>query len=152
MQTQAELERSSKSKKEDSQEDEVGGKRVREQAKRVKASRPGPSPPSPPLKGFKMLPTGNYSDSEKEEDYPKQNVQATCAKAKFACIQPDLKSDDEDQERLNVKPNFEMQDGGIIEYMHNINIMAFPDATSTLWLFQMRSSRLTSRQERLCLY
>jgi hypothetical protein len=38
-----------------------------------------------------------------------------------------LESDDEDQETINVKPNFEVQDGGIIEYMHNINIMAFPD-------------------------
>jgi hypothetical protein len=36
----------------------------------------------------------------------------------------------EDQEsiNLNVKPDFEVQDDGIIEYMHNINIiMAFPD-------------------------
>jgi hypothetical protein len=35
-----------------------------------------------------MLLTGNYSDSEKEEDYPEQNVRATYAKAKFARIQP----------------------------------------------------------------
>jgi hypothetical protein len=57
-------ERSSKSKKEDSPEDEVGSKRVCQQAKRAKASRPGPSSPSPPQRGFKMLPTGDYSDSE----------------------------------------------------------------------------------------
>jgi hypothetical protein len=78
-------ERSSKSKKEDSQEDEVGSKRVSQQAKRAKASRPGPSPLSPTRKGFKMLPTSN---SEEEEVYPKQNVQATYAKAKCASIQP----------------------------------------------------------------
>jgi hypothetical protein len=35
-----------------------------------------------------MLPTGNYSDPEEEEDYPEQNVRARHAKAKFACIQP----------------------------------------------------------------
>jgi hypothetical protein len=38
--------------------------------------------------GFKMLPTGDYSDSEEEEDYPEQNVRATYAKAMFARIQP----------------------------------------------------------------
>ncbi len=32
-----------------------------------------------------MLPTGDYSDSEEEEDYPEQT---TYAKAKFARIQP----------------------------------------------------------------
>jgi hypothetical protein len=35
-----------------------------------------------------MLPTGDYCDSEEEEDYPEQNVQAIYAKAKFARIQP----------------------------------------------------------------
>ncbi len=81
-------ERSSKGKKEDSPDDEVGGERARQQAKRAKASNSGPSPPSQPRKGFKMLPTGDYSDSEEEEDYPEQNIKATYAKAKFACIQP----------------------------------------------------------------
>jgi hypothetical protein len=38
---------------------------------------------------------------------------------------PDLESDDEDQERINVTPNIEVQDYGIIEYMHIINIVAF---------------------------
>ncbi len=80
-------ERGSKSKKEDSQ---VGSKRVCQQAKRAKASRPGPSPPNPPRKGFKMLLTGDYSDSEEEEDYPEQNVRPTYAKAKFAHIQPNM--------------------------------------------------------------
>jgi hypothetical protein len=28
---------------------------------------------------------------------------------------------------MNVTTNFEVQDDGIIEYMHSINIMAFPD-------------------------
>jgi hypothetical protein len=165
----------SKSKKEDSQEDEVGSKRVSKQAKLAKALRPGPSLPSPPWKGFKMLPTGDYGDSEEEEAYPEQNVQATYAKAKFALIQPiiqrqtvqveieprpircragqvitsthqrfidlsinslpdasdedscppDLESDHDDQESFT--PKFEVQDDGIIEYMHNINTMAFPD-------------------------
>jgi hypothetical protein len=40
---------------------------------------------------------------------------------------PDLESDDDDQESVNVTPKFEVQDNCIIEYMHNINIMAFPD-------------------------
>jgi hypothetical protein len=35
-----------------------------------------------------MLPTGDCSDSEEEEDYPEQNVRATYAKAKFERIQP----------------------------------------------------------------
>ena len=57
-------------------EDEVGSKRIRQQAKRAKAPRQGPpsSPPSPPRKGFKMLPTGDFSDSEEDEDLPEQNV------------------------------------------------------------------------------
>ncbi len=38
--------------------------------------------------GFKMLLTGDYSDSEEEEDYPEQNVRATYAKEMFARIQP----------------------------------------------------------------
>ncbi len=40
---------------------------------------------------------------------------------------PDLESDDDDQESVNVTPKFEVQDDGFIEHMHNINIMAFPD-------------------------
>ncbi len=40
---------------------------------------------------------------------------------------PDLVTDDEDQESINDTPNVEVQDGGIIEYMHNITIMTFPD-------------------------
>ncbi len=83
-------ERSSKSKKDDSPDEEVGSKRFRQQAKRAKTSRPGTSPPSPPQKGFKMLPTGDNSDSEEEDDYPEPNVQATYAKAKFARIQPTI--------------------------------------------------------------
>jgi hypothetical protein len=35
-----------------------------------------------------MLLTGDYSDSEEEEDYPEQNVRATFAQAKFTRIQP----------------------------------------------------------------
>jgi hypothetical protein len=122
-----------------------------------------------------MLPTGDKSDSEEEDDYPEPNARATIAKAKFACIQPtiqektsqmdvepgptrtragqvmtsihqrlidiaidslqcvdhsglpDLDTDDDDQESVNVIPQFEVQDDGIIEFMHNINIMTFPD-------------------------
>ncbi len=40
---------------------------------------------------------------------------------------PDLETDDDDQESVNVIPQFEVQDDGIIEFMHNINIMVFPD-------------------------
>ena len=35
-----------------------------------------------------MLPTGNNSDSEEEEDYPDSNARATYAHAKFARILP----------------------------------------------------------------
>ncbi len=35
-----------------------------------------------------MLPTGDNSDSEEEDDYPEQNARATYAKAMFARIQP----------------------------------------------------------------
>jgi hypothetical protein len=79
-------EHSSKSKKEDSQEDEVGGKRAHQQAKRARASRPGPSPPSSPWKVFKMLPAGDFSNSEDEEACLEQNVRATYTKAKSARI------------------------------------------------------------------
>jgi hypothetical protein len=168
-------ERGSKSKKDDSPDEEVGGKRFRQQAKRAKASRPRTSPPSPPRKGFQIVPTGDNSDSEEEEDYPEQNATATYAKAKFARIQPtiqkktsrmyvepgptrtragqvitcthqrlikvaidslqeddysglpDLETDDDEQESGNVVPQFEVQDNSIIEFMHNINIMIFPD-------------------------
>jgi hypothetical protein len=40
---------------------------------------------------------------------------------------PDLVTDDEDQESINGKPIFEVQDDGIIVYMHNIIIMTFPN-------------------------
>ncbi len=79
-------ERSSKSRKDDSPDAVVGGKRPRQQAKRAKASRPATSSPSPPRKGFIMLPTGNNSDSEEEDDNPEPNARATFAKAKFAHI------------------------------------------------------------------
>ncbi len=71
-------------------DEEVGSKRFRQQPKQAKASRPGTSPQSPSRKGFKMLPTGDNSDSEEEVDYSEQNVQATYAKAKFARIQPTI--------------------------------------------------------------
>jgi hypothetical protein len=70
-------ERSSKGKREDSQDVEVSSKKNSQQAKRAKASRPGPSPPSPKRRGIKMLPTGEISDSDEEEDYPEQNARAT---------------------------------------------------------------------------
>jgi hypothetical protein len=42
---------------------------------------------------------------------------------------PDLEADNDDQESVNVVPQFEVQDDGIIEFMpvHNINLMTFPD-------------------------
>ncbi len=40
---------------------------------------------------------------------------------------PDLEADDDDHKSVNVIPQFEVQDNGIIEFMHNINIMTFPD-------------------------
>jgi hypothetical protein len=40
---------------------------------------------------------------------------------------PDLESDDNEQGNENVTPHFEVQDDGMIEFMHNINIMHFPD-------------------------
>jgi hypothetical protein len=82
-------ERGSKGKKEDFQDDEVGSKQPRQQGKQAKAPKPGLSPPTPPRKGFKRLPTvtGELS-ADGEEDYPEQNVTATYAKAKFARIRP----------------------------------------------------------------
>ncbi len=38
---------------------------------------------------------------------------------------PTLETDDDDQESVNVIPQFEVQDDGMIEFMHNINIMTF---------------------------
>jgi hypothetical protein len=40
---------------------------------------------------------------------------------------PDLETDDDDQESVNVIRQFEVQDDCIIEFMHNINILTFPD-------------------------
>jgi hypothetical protein len=40
---------------------------------------------------------------------------------------PDLETEDDDEESVNVIPKFEVQDDGIIVFMHNINIMIFPD-------------------------
>jgi hypothetical protein len=173
--TKERVEHCSKSKKDDSPDEEVGSKRHCQQAKRAKASRPGTSPPSPPRKDFKIFPTGNNSDSEEEDDYPEPNARATYAKAKFARIQPtiqkktsrldvepgpartragqviththqrlidlamdslqeddysglpDLETNDDDQEGVNVVPQFEVQNKSMIEFMHNINIMIFPD-------------------------
>ena len=42
-------------------------------------------------------------------------------------VLPDLETNDDDQESANFVPQFEVQDDGIIEFMHNINIMTFPD-------------------------
>jgi hypothetical protein len=39
----------------------------------------------------------------------------------------DLETDDDDQESVNVVPQFEVQDDSMIEFMHNINIMTFHD-------------------------
>ncbi len=75
----------SKSKKDDSSEDEVGSKRDRQQGKQAKTSKSELSSPSSPRKGFRMLPTGEYS-SKDEKDYTEKNVRATYAKAKFARI------------------------------------------------------------------
>jgi hypothetical protein len=40
---------------------------------------------------------------------------------------PDLESDDDEQGNENVAPQFAVQDDGMIEFMHNINIMHFLD-------------------------
>ncbi len=40
---------------------------------------------------------------------------------------PDLETGDGDQESVNVIPQFEVQDDGLIEFIHNINIMTFHD-------------------------
>jgi hypothetical protein len=57
---------------------------------------------------------------------------------------PDLETDDDDQESVNVIPQFEVQDDGMIEFMHNINIKTFPRP--------MKSSGLTSKPVRLYPY
>jgi hypothetical protein len=130
-----------------------------------------------------MLPTGDNSDSEEEEDYPEPSARATFAKAKFARIQPpiqkktsrlevepkptrtragqvvtrthqrliyaaidslqeddysglpDLESDDDEQGSENVVPRFTVQDDGMIEFMHNINIMHFTSKPARLYLY-----------------
>ncbi len=46
---------------------------------------------------------------------------------KLPIVHIKLESDDDNQESVNVAPKFELQDDGIIAYIHNINIMAFPD-------------------------
>jgi hypothetical protein len=56
--------------------------------------------------------------------------------------QPDLESDDEDQKSVNDTLKFEVQNDVIIQYMHNISIMAFSDEI-------IRTNR---KQDRLCLY
>jgi hypothetical protein len=40
---------------------------------------------------------------------------------------PDLEPADDEQGNENVVPRFALQDDGMIEFMHNINIMHFPD-------------------------
>ncbi len=40
---------------------------------------------------------------------------------------PNLETDDDDQESVNNISQFEVQDDGMIGFMHNINIMTFPD-------------------------
>ncbi len=40
---------------------------------------------------------------------------------------PDLETDDDEQGSENVAPQFEVQDDSMIEFMHNINIIFFPD-------------------------
>ncbi len=39
----------------------------------------------------------------------------------------DLETNDDDQESGNLIPQFEVQDDGVFEFMHNINITIFPD-------------------------
>jgi hypothetical protein len=48
-----------------------------------------------------MLPTGNNSDSEEEDDYPDLNARAIYTKAKLACIQPTIQKK---TSRLYVEP------------------------------------------------
>ncbi len=40
---------------------------------------------------------------------------------------PDLGSDDDEQGTENIAPQFAVQDDGMIEFMHNINSMQYPD-------------------------
>ncbi len=50
-------------------------KRGSQQVKRAKTSKQELTSPSPPQKGFRMLPTGEYSSGD-EEDYKEKNVRA----------------------------------------------------------------------------
>ncbi len=97
--------------KEDSQDDEVRSKRPRQQAKRAKASKPGPSPQSPPQKGFTMLPTCEISVSDEEKDYLEQNVRATYAKAKFARIRLFIQGQTVQMEKLIMVRDIWLQQG-----------------------------------------
>jgi hypothetical protein len=56
---------------------------------------------------------------------------------------PDLESDNEHKKNINGTPNFEVQNDGIIECMHDITIMAFPNEV-------IRVSKQT--YARLCIY
>jgi hypothetical protein len=40
---------------------------------------------------------------------------------------PNLETDDDDQESVNVISQYDVQDAGMIEFTHSINIMTFPD-------------------------
>ncbi len=60
---------------------------------------------------------------------------------------PNLESDDEDKESMNITPNFEVQDDGSIKYMHNINIMAFPDQVSRIY---KQTGQILPLSKRVC--
>ncbi len=55
---------------------------------------------------------------------------------------PDLETDNNDQESVNVTPQFDVQDDGMIEFMHNINIMTFHNEI-------IRTNKQTSKPVRL---
>ena len=81
-------------------DEEVGRNRIRQQAKRAK---------DPPRKGFKMLSTGDNSDSEEKDGYPEPNARATDTKAKFARIQPTIQKK---TSQMDVGPDLQGQGQG----------------------------------------
>jgi hypothetical protein len=73
-----------------------------------------------------MPPTGEYSDSEEDEDYPEQNVQATYAKAKFARIQPIIQQQTAEVE-IEPRPS-RRRAGQVITSTHQLSIDLVTDS------------------------
>jgi hypothetical protein len=84
------------------------------QDRNLQASRPGSSPLTPPRKGFKMLPTGDMSDTDNEEDSQRRDVRAAYAKAIFSHIQP-ITHEQTGQHQMEIEPKPVMVRAGQVD-------------------------------------